>query len=116
MDSIIALQSSVDYVVSKDHDELLKKWVMIGYHFFKEAKRDKTDCSSINILCEQGNVSLDVDATSNGSPLLAIKQTSENGHVDEVTFLATIDQDDAIRLAGMLIAWASDKTIHGQQG
>lgn len=116
MENITALQSSVDYVVSKDHDELLKKWVMIGHHFFNETARcKKTDCSSINVLCEQGNISVDTDSTSNGSPLLSVKQTADTGYVDEITFLATIDQDDAIRLAGILIAWASDKKIHGQQ-
>ncbi len=116
MDNITALQSSVDYIVSKDHDELLKKWVMLGHHFFNETKRDKrSDCSSIHVLCEQGNISVDTDSTSNGSPILSVKQINDSC-TDEIQFLATIDQDDAIRLAGILIAWASDKKIHGQQG
>ena len=115
MSNITALQSSVDYVVSKEHDELLKKWVMLGHHFFNETPRcKKADCTSINVLCEQGNLSVDTDSTSNGSPLLSIKQTMpDSSCVDEIQFLATIDQDDAIRLAGILIAWASDKKIHG---
>lgn len=115
LDDIVVLQSSVDYVVSKDHDDLLKKWVMIGHHYFNETPRCvKTDCTSLGMLCEQGNISVDTDSTSNGSPILSIKQTTD-ACTDEIQFLATIDQDDAIRLAGILIAWASDKKIHGQQ-
>jgi len=115
MTNVVQFPQNEDFVVTKEQDDLLKKWVMIGHHYFRETYLcKKTDCTSINILCEGGNISIDTDATSNGSPILSIKQQSE-ACTDEIQFLACIDQEDAIRLAGMLIAWASTKSIHGEQ-
>jgi len=108
MDNIIELPVSHDcnqvdgYIVSKEDDDILKKWVMIGHHFFS----DNVGEIVIPVECCPIIINLDCDND------LIILQSPHDGLQDEINLGRTIDRTDAYRLAGLLIAWASSKNLH----
>lgn len=99
-------QKDVDYIVSKDDDELLKKWVMIGHHFFECGIYET---STIELAAEACPIS--VKLTSEGT-FAAAQIVGTYEKVDEIDLFACVDRTEALRLAGLLIAWASSKNLH----
>lgn len=94
--------NNLDYIVSKDDDDLLKKWVMIGHHFFSDGYGEiSIPVESCPVVCK-----LSDDNT------FCLIQSPHEGLQDELNLSATIDRTDALRLAGLLIAWACDEMIH----
>lgn len=92
------------YILSKEHDEILKKWVMIGHHFFQD-----DEIAEINIPVEVCPITVKLGDYNQ----LVIAQIVGNFEkVDEINLSAVIDRNDALRLAGLLIGWASDDKIH----
>lgn len=93
-----------DYIVSKEDDDILKKWVMIGHHFFSD------NVGEIVIPVECCPITIKTDCDND----LIILQSPHDGLQDEINLGRTIDRTDAYRLAGLLIAWASAKHLHAE--
>lgn len=102
--------TSDDYIVTLEDDDILKKWVMIGHHFFREGEFFKQEeISYITIPAEECPITVKLGRY--GKFVMA-QIVGNYEKVDEIDLLSMIDRTDALRLAGLLIAWASDKNIH----
>ena len=105
MTNITEFQHRIDeYIVSKEDDDILKKWVMIGHHFFND------NVGEIVIPVECCPITIKTDCDND----LIILQSPHNGLQDEINLGRTIDRTDAYRLAGLLIAWGSAKHLHAE--
>lgn len=95
-----------DNIVSKADDDVLKKWVMIGHHFFKSPWCP----SEIRVTSEAGEVIIELENEN-----FRLCQVNSKGiPIDEIILYNFIDREDAYRIAGMLIAWASTKHLHNK--
>lgn len=99
-----------EYIVSKEDDDLLKKWVMIGHHFFRDGEFFKQEeIAEIVIPTEACPTTVKL---GDDGRLVVAQIVGNFEKVDEIDFQSYIDRTDAFRLAGLLVAWASDKKIH----
>lgn len=99
-----------EYIVSKEDDDLLKKWVMIGHHFFRDGEFFKQEeIAEIVIPTEACPITIKL---GDDGKFVAAQIVGNFEKVDEIDFQSYTDRTDALRLAGLLIAWASDKKIH----
>ena len=109
-DNIIELPVSHDCnqtdgnIVSKEDDDILKKWVMIGHHFFKSPVCP----SELRVTSEAGQIVIELENEN-----FRLCQYNTKGiPVDEIILYNGIDRTDAYRIAGALISWASAKHLH----
>ena len=95
-----------DNIISKADDDLLKKWVMIGHHFFSKTEfMTDNEISEIKIPCEYGAILIELEEEN-------FRMSQNEDRLSEIVIYNHIDRTDAYRLAGMLIAWASTKHLH----
>lgn len=106
-------QNDCGYIVSKEDDELLKKWVMIGHHFFRKGEFFRSnEIAEITIPTEACPITVKL---GDDGKFVAAQIVGNFEKVDEIDLQAFIDRTDALRLAGLLIAWASDNNIHEER-
>lgn len=101
------MSDDFDYDSADYRSEIMNCYNKIGASIFK-----LSDYSEIRIPCEAGTliVGLDPDAESN---TLSIRQMLKDGELtNDIGLYACIDRNDAMRLAGILTAWADCDEFH----
>lgn len=98
-----------DYDSPSYRREIQECYYKIGINIFK-----LLDYSEVRIPCEAGTLIIGLDCDS--AKTLSIRQMVGDGTLtNDIGLYSSIDRNDAMRLAGILTAWADLDELHGEK-
>lgn len=103
------MNKEIDYDSHSYRMEILESYKQIGLQLF-----DLQDYSEIRIPCEAGTIIIGLDCDS--ARTLSIRQQVGDGTLtNDIGLYPSIDRNDAMRLAGILMAWAYLDDLHNPE-
>lgn len=94
-----------------DETQELRDGIKDTYYKIGRLLFERTDYSEINITCVN-DIKVGLTALYGKGNDILIQQKQHDGKYAEILFNAWEDRNDAIRLAGLLLAWADSVNIH----
>jgi len=99
-----------DYDSPAYRREIQECYYKIGMNLFK-----LQDYSEVRIPCEAGTLIVGLDVDSEATTISIRQMAKDNTLVNDIGLYPAIDRNDAMRLAGILTAWADLDELHGKK-
>lgn len=102
-----------DFEQNDKRSDIFANYYRIGQGFFSAA-----DYNELRLTVEAGDINVGLDGTSSceGKHFNAKQYLKGTDKWDEgILLYAAIDRNDAVRLSGLLMAWADNDKLHGEK-
>jgi len=101
----------VDIEIKDDESQELRDNIKDTYYRIGKLLFERKDYSEINITCVN-DIKVGITALYGEGHDILLQQKQADGKYSEILLNAWEDRNDAVRLAGLLLAWADTVSIH----
>lgn len=101
----------MDTAIVDDETQDLRDNIKDAYYRIGRLLFERKDYSEINITCVN-DIKVGLTALYGDGHDILLQQKQADGKYSEILLNAWEDRNDAVRLAGLLLAWADTVTVH----